>query len=651
MKTNRIYTNGLKVLVPFLVLALFGIHSNAQTISSNQTGTHDGYYWSFWTEGGGTASMTLGPDGNYSSTWTNIQNFTCGKGWRTGTRDRVVCFEGSYDGGTNGFLAVYGWTINDLIEYYVVEAHGQWHPPGNTSDIEHLGTFTSDGGTYDVYRSLRVDKPSIIGTATFYQFWSVRQQQRTSGTVTFANHVDQWESYGLQLGSTWDYQIMETEGYGSTGSSNITVWECETSNVDVELTSPETGTTYDAPANITLSASASSTGGNITRVDFYNGTTLIGSATSAPYTYTWSNVPAGRYDITAAATDNTGDSNDSDPVRIDIFGPQLPYGGTPHPIPGTIQFEEFDEGGNGNAYFDDSDGTSVDPAPNFRNDEDVDIEECTDTGEGYNLGWTTAGEWLEYTVNVASAGTYSLDIRVATDGAGKTISLDIDETTIANNITIPNTGGWQTWETVTIDDITLNAGEQIIRLTIGAEDYVNLNYMTFTGNTTVPSIEITSPTNNSTYTTNDEVLVEVDASSEDATISSIQFLIDDEIVSTDESSPYSYSWTNLTVGSHDITAIVTDDNGSTNSQTITVTVEAAPQAIHLTAGWNLIGCPLDGDTPIEDALSSIWHNVEIIKNNQAYNINGGNTIFNLLQTVSYGRGYLVKVTADCELTW
>lgn len=222
-----------KLFLAVLPCVLFFISqiSFAQTFTANnqgayQSGTHDGFFYSFWSEGRGQASMTLGPDGNYSTTWTNIQNFTAGKGWRTGSRNKVICFEGSYNGGSNGFLAVYGWTTDDLIEYYVVENHGQWRPPGNTSDIESMGTVFSDGDTYDIYRSRRVDKPSIIGNATFYQFWSVRRTKRSSGTVTFANHVDAWEKTGLKLGTTWDYQIMESEGYGSTGSSNITVWEC-----------------------------------------------------------------------------------------------------------------------------------------------------------------------------------------------------------------------------------------------------------------------------------------------------------------------------------------------------------------------------------------------------------------------------------------
>lgn len=215
-----------KKLFTFILLSvvlLFSTQSTtAQTITKNQTGTHDGYYYSFWNEGGGgTVAMTLGPDGNYSTTWTNATNFTAGKGWAKGSPDRVINFSGTFDGGKNGYLAVYGWTRNALIEYYVVEDYGAWTPPGGVSK----GSFTSDGGTYNIYETTRTQQPSIDGTQTFQQYWSVRTTRRSSGTVTFANHVAAWKSKGMILGSSWDYQIMESEGYRSSGSSTITVSE------------------------------------------------------------------------------------------------------------------------------------------------------------------------------------------------------------------------------------------------------------------------------------------------------------------------------------------------------------------------------------------------------------------------------------------
>jgi endo-1,4-beta-xylanase len=222
-----------------IILFSIAVHTNAQTITTNQTGTNDGYYFSFWNAGGGTVTMTLGAAGNYSVAWTNCNNFTCGKGWSTGGR-KIIKFSGSFNGGSNGYLAVYGWTRNPLIEYYVVENYGNWTPPGGTS----IGTLKSDGGTYNIYKIARTNSPSIDGDNTnFTQYWSVRTSRRSSGIVALGNHFDAWARKGMNMGSTWNYLIMETEGYKSSGSSNITVSEGTSSDTvsappSAVLTSP-----------------------------------------------------------------------------------------------------------------------------------------------------------------------------------------------------------------------------------------------------------------------------------------------------------------------------------------------------------------------------------------------------------------------------
>ena len=201
--------------------------AQAQTICANQTGMHGGYFYSFW-RGGGSGCITLGDKGNYSTSYTlgGGGNLVAGKGWRTGSLTRVVGYNaGVFDAGTNSYLTLYGWSTDPLIEYYVVDSWGGFLPPGHDAPI--LGTVTSDGGTYTIYRTTRVNQPSIRGTQTFDQYWSVRTTRRETGTnqvITFANHVAAWRAHGMTLG-TMNYQIMATEGFGSNGGSNLTVWE------------------------------------------------------------------------------------------------------------------------------------------------------------------------------------------------------------------------------------------------------------------------------------------------------------------------------------------------------------------------------------------------------------------------------------------
>jgi hypothetical protein len=136
-----------------------------------------------------------------------------------------------------------------------------------------------------------------------------------------------------------------------------------------------------------------------------------------------------------------------------------PYGGTPAAVPGTVQAANYDTGGQGVAY----NVTSVNGTANSYRSDGVDLESCSDTGCGYDVGWTAAGQWFKYTVNVASAGTYTVSFRLAAPSA-VTDAFHIANSTgnnLSGSVNVPATGGWQDWTTVTAS-VTLPAGVQTL---------------------------------------------------------------------------------------------------------------------------------------------------------------------------------------------
>jgi len=184
-----------------------------KTVTSG-SGTHCCYTYENWV-GAGSATMVLKTDG-FSVNWTNNTQFVGREGVRPGSGNQVLTYSATFQPNGNSYLCVYGWTTDPLVEYYVVDGWGSWRPPGGTS----LGTVTSDGGTYDIYKSTRTNQPSIQGTATFPQYWSVRQQSKTSGTITLANHITAWAGKGMNMGSFYEVS-MTVEGYQSSGTADV----------------------------------------------------------------------------------------------------------------------------------------------------------------------------------------------------------------------------------------------------------------------------------------------------------------------------------------------------------------------------------------------------------------------------------------------
>lgn len=204
--------------------------------TSNTTGTNNNFFYTFWKDGGSvTMNLPSQPPlsgeyaGNIAVSWASgTYNFVGGKGWGTGSSTRTINYNcGNWStGSSNAYLTAYGWTTSPLVEYYIVDSWGSWAPPGGTS----AGQVTTDGGTYNLYKTRRYNAPNITGVnQDFDQYWSVRTSKRTAPTgnvkISFGNHKNAWASKGWNLGSH-KYQVLATEVFNpsSSGSSNCTVW-------------------------------------------------------------------------------------------------------------------------------------------------------------------------------------------------------------------------------------------------------------------------------------------------------------------------------------------------------------------------------------------------------------------------------------------
>ncbi|KAK3995519.1 endo-1,4-beta-xylanase I precursor [Cladorrhinum sp. PSN332] len=189
-------------------------------LTPSAQGIHDGYYYSWWTDGVHNATYTNQPGGAFSVTWKPGGaggNFIGGKGWQGGG-SRTIKYSGTFEVDRNGYLAIYGYTRNPLTEWYVLDYFGTYNPALSATK---MGEVTCDGAEYEVYRrfSYQMTPPGVTGPTRIY---SIRKEKRIGGTVTTGCHFDAWQKLNIKLGEH-QYQIVAVEGYQSSGNASILV--------------------------------------------------------------------------------------------------------------------------------------------------------------------------------------------------------------------------------------------------------------------------------------------------------------------------------------------------------------------------------------------------------------------------------------------
>ncbi len=189
----------------------------------------------------------------------------------------------------------------------------------------------------------------------------------------------------------------------------------------------------------------------------------IGTATGTSFTVSGLSAST-TYSFTVEATDAAGTSSASSVLTVTTSPANVgegPYPSTPAAIPGTVMAENYDTGGQGVGY----NVSSINGSNNGYRTDGVDLEAAAAPATGNDLGWTAAGQWFRYTVNVATAGTYKVSFLVAAPAA-VTDAFHVSNSSGANlsgSVNVPATGGYQTWVTITAN-VTLPAGTQTLTL-------------------------------------------------------------------------------------------------------------------------------------------------------------------------------------------
>ena len=369
----------------------------------------------------------------------------------------------------------------------------------------------------------------------------------------------------------------------------------------VSLTAPANNSSYLAPAAITLSATASDSDGTIAKVEFYNGATLLGTATSAPYAFNWSNVATGKYTLTAKTTDNRGATTTSAAVTVNVnAAPTVnitsPANDAVFSPPGniTITANAADSGGsiakvefyNGATLI----GTAT-AAPYAVNWGNVAAGSYTLTAKATdNLGAVTTSSAIAVVVNAlpavsltAPATMYAAPATVnltatASDAGGSVTKVELFEgsTLLATLTAAPYTFNWNQ---VTPGSYTLTAKATDDRG--AATTSAPLALSVVTNQAPIVSLNATPATAPEPAT----IQLIATASDADGSIAKVEFYNGATLLGTVTGAPYTYSWSNVVKGSYSVTAKATDNLGTaTASAAVTVTVTGKPvQAYYIYA--------------------------------------------------------------------
>ncbi|WP_299551671.1 Ig-like domain-containing protein [Seonamhaeicola sp.] len=405
----------------------------------------------------------------------------------------------------------------------------------------------------------------------------------------------------LEIGNYALTAVARDNNFATTTSTviNITVGGGTTNQSPmVSITNPANNANYTAGSNIVIDPITTDLDGIVTQVEFLQGSTVIGTDTTSPFSFTWNNVAAGNYAITARATDNNAATTTSAAVNITVNSSgggsgcsgltYNDYLGIDHTIGISATSSPVDETATAIRTIN---GTGISGGSNGTHN------------TTWDAGWlttATSGQWIQYDFGSAyplgQMHVWNGNEDGATNRGLNNVTIKYSDTSSdpASMTTLGGTGTTYTWPVapgtasyagfagpdfggvsaryVRIEVNTIHGGDAVAL----AEVRFDLNC---NASNQAPAVNITSPANNANFTAGDNITINANASDPDGTITQVQFFQGSTSLGTDTTAPYTVNWNSVAAGSYTITAVATDNNSATTTSTaINISVNQPPTA-------------------------------------------------------------------------
>jgi regulation of enolase protein 1 (concanavalin A-like superfamily) len=456
---------------------------------------------------------------------------------------------------------------------------------------------------YDIYFGTSPNPPLI-------------ETNKPLGPSQYTGDYRQYALPDLQPGTTYYWKIVsKTMAYMTDEGP---VWSFSTAGPpnnppSVSLTSPANGATFTTPASIAFAASAGDTDGTIASVKFFAGSTLVGTATAAPYTATWNNVAAGTYTLTAVATDNGGATATSAAVSVTVTGSS---NGLPPPW---LHGDVGAVGIAGDATYANPTFTVTGAGADVWGTADAFHYVYTTLAGGGSIvarvasvqntaSWAKAGVMIRNSLDPGSAQAFMLvswakgvafqrrtadgGTSVSTPGTLSTAPRWVKLTRSGATISAFESADGVAWTQVGTDSFPSMGATVFVGLAVSSHvSGVNCT-ATFDGVTvapanTPPAAALTAPASGATYIAPATVTLTASATDSDGSIAKVDFYAGATLLGTATASPWTITWSNVAAGTYNLTAVATDNAGATGtSAAVSITVTDASPPGGLPAGWN-----------------------------------------------------------------